>query len=89
VLEHSIAVTVTDSGIGITAEMLPHIFEPFVRDRHAMAVDSGAWASGLPSFESYPPTIPTSDRLTFDCVDSGQNRQGRCRREPVLQVLER
>jgi diguanylate cyclase (GGDEF)-like protein len=47
VLEHSITITVTDSGIGITAEMLPHVFELFVRDRHAMAVDSRGLGIGL------------------------------------------
>jgi diguanylate cyclase len=47
VLQHSIEITVTDSGIGISAEMLPHVFELFVRDRHAMAVDSRGLGIGL------------------------------------------
>jgi diguanylate cyclase (GGDEF)-like protein len=47
VLQQSIQVTVADSGIGITAEMLPSIFDLFVRDRRAMAVDSRGLGIGL------------------------------------------
>ena len=47
VLQHSIEITVADSGIGITAEMLPDIFDLFVRDRRAIAVDSRGLGIGL------------------------------------------
>lgn len=47
VVRHSIQIVVADSGIGIAAEMLPDIFELFVRDRRAMAVDSRGLGIGL------------------------------------------
>jgi len=44
---HSMAITVSDSGIGITPEALPYIFELFVRDPRAMALDSAGLGVGL------------------------------------------
>ena len=41
-----LVITVSDNGIGVTAETLPDIFEPFVQDAHAAAFDKGAWVSG-------------------------------------------
>ena len=39
--------TVSDTGIGITAETLPHVFEPFVQDAHAMVFDNRGLGIGL------------------------------------------
>jgi diguanylate cyclase (GGDEF)-like protein len=40
-------VTVSDSGIGITAQALPMVFEPFVQDTHAIGFHSGGMGIGL------------------------------------------
>ena len=42
-----LALTVVDNGIGITAETLPDIFEPFVQDAHATAFDKNGLGIGL------------------------------------------
>ena len=42
-----LTVTVSDNGIGITAETLPHVFEPFVQDAHAMLFDTRGLGIGL------------------------------------------
>ncbi|NMM05110.1 diguanylate cyclase [Polaromonas sp.] len=42
-----LALTVVDNGIGITAETLPDIFEPFVQDAHATAFDKSGLGIGL------------------------------------------
>jgi diguanylate cyclase (GGDEF)-like protein len=47
VREESLAITVADNGIGITAHALPHIFELFVRDEHAIALDKNGLGIGL------------------------------------------
>ena len=39
--------TVTDSGIGITRETLPNVFEPFVQDAHATAFNGDGLGIGL------------------------------------------
>ena len=39
--------TVADNGIGMTAEALPHIFEPFVQDAHSAAFDRSGLGIGL------------------------------------------
>lgn len=41
------AITVADSGIGISAEALPHIFDLFVQDAHALAFHKGGLGIGL------------------------------------------
>lgn len=46
-LRHSIAITVADNGIGMTEEVLPHVFDLFVRDTHAVALDSRGLGIGL------------------------------------------
>ena len=43
----SIEISVVDNGIGIDADVLPHIFELFVRDEQAIALDSGGVGIGL------------------------------------------
>ena len=43
----AVVVTVTDNGIGITAQALPHVFEMFVRDLHATEVHEGGLGVGL------------------------------------------
>ena len=40
-------VTISDNGIGISAEALPHLFQIFVQDAHAVAFDSGGLGIGL------------------------------------------
>lgn len=43
----TVSVTLADNGIGITAAALPHVFDMFVRDVHATAVDEGGLGIGL------------------------------------------
>jgi signal transduction histidine kinase len=43
----AVTLTVSDNGIGITAQALPHVFELFVQDEHAMAHDQGGLGIGL------------------------------------------
>jgi signal transduction histidine kinase len=43
----NVVVSVSDDGIGITAEALPHLFQIFVQDAHAVAFDSGGLGIGL------------------------------------------
>lgn len=43
----SVQLTIADNGIGITAEVLPHIFEPFVQDPRAVAFDAAGIGIGL------------------------------------------
>lgn len=42
-----LVLTVSDNGIGVTAETLPDIFEPFVQDAHAAAFEKGGLGIGL------------------------------------------
>jgi signal transduction histidine kinase len=42
-----LSITVSDSGIGITAEALPHVFELFAQDEHAAAHNQGGLGIGL------------------------------------------
>lgn len=44
---HGIVVTVSDSGIGITAQALPHVFDPFVQDTHAIGFNGAGLGIGL------------------------------------------
>lgn len=43
----TIMITVADNGIGITPDVLPHIFELFVQDERALALYSGGLGIGL------------------------------------------
>ncbi len=43
----SIVITVSDSGIGITEEALPHVFDPFVQDTHAIGFNGAGLGIGL------------------------------------------
>ena len=43
----AVVVTITDNGIGITAKALPHVFDMFVRDAHATAVNQNGLGIGL------------------------------------------
>lgn len=43
----SVELTVTDRGIGISAAVLPHVFETFVQDSHAVAFDGAGLGIGL------------------------------------------
>jgi diguanylate cyclase (GGDEF)-like protein len=45
--EDVIVLTVSDNGIGITAEALPRIFEPFVQDQHAIGFSGSGLGIGL------------------------------------------
>jgi signal transduction histidine kinase len=42
-----IEITIADNGIGISAEALPHVFELFVQDKHAVAVSRDGLGIGL------------------------------------------
>jgi signal transduction histidine kinase len=42
-----VVITVTDSGIGISAPALPHVFDLFVQDEHAASQDSSGLGIGL------------------------------------------
>lgn len=43
----SVVITLSDTGIGITAEALPHVFEPFLQDTHAIAFNDVGLGIGL------------------------------------------
>ena len=43
----SVALTVSDDGIGITPQMLPYVFEPFVQDIHALGFHGVGLGIGL------------------------------------------
>jgi diguanylate cyclase len=45
--DSSVVATVADNGIGITAEALPNIFEPFVQDVHATDFNASGLGIGL------------------------------------------
>ncbi|KQV92499.1 diguanylate cyclase domain-containing protein [Pelomonas sp. Root1237] len=47
VIDRVISVTVSDNGIGIVAEALPHVFDLFVQNEHAMAMHHGGLGIGL------------------------------------------
>jgi len=47
VAEDAVVMTVSDNGIGITAEALPRVFEPFVQDAHAVGFNGGGLGIGL------------------------------------------
>jgi diguanylate cyclase len=47
VLGDTLTISVSDNGIGITAQSLPHVFELFVQDQHATAHDQGGLGIGL------------------------------------------
>jgi signal transduction histidine kinase len=43
----TLQLTVADNGIGIAPEVLPHVFEPFVQDAHAVSFDGAGLGIGL------------------------------------------
>ncbi|MEO6022675.1 MAG: diguanylate cyclase [Burkholderiales bacterium] len=47
VFDHAMTITVSDNGIGITAEALPNIFDLFVQDTRTMAFHNGGLGIGL------------------------------------------
>lgn len=47
VVATNLVMTVSDDGIGITAQALPHVFEPFVQDAHAVEYDTAGLGIGL------------------------------------------
>ncbi|MBW3549593.1 MAG: sensor histidine kinase [Proteobacteria bacterium] len=47
VVDQSLVITVSDTGIGITAEALSQVFEPFVQEPHATGFNSGGLGIGL------------------------------------------
>jgi signal transduction histidine kinase len=47
ILDRVITITVSDNGIGISAEALPHIFDLFVQDTGALTRASGGLGIGL------------------------------------------
>jgi signal transduction histidine kinase len=47
VADDTVVVSVSDSGIGITAGALPEVFEPFVQDKHAIGFNGVGLGIGL------------------------------------------
>jgi signal transduction histidine kinase len=47
VIDETVVMSVSDSGIGITAEALPRLFEPFVQDKHAIGFNGAGLGIGL------------------------------------------
>ncbi len=47
VVDETVVVRVSDSGIGITAAVLPNVFEPFVQDLHAVGFNGAGMGIGL------------------------------------------
>ena len=47
VFDHAMTITVSDNGIGITAEALPNIFDLFVQDTRTLAFHNGGLGIGL------------------------------------------
>ena len=47
VIDEAVVMSVSDSGIGITAEVLPKVFEPFVQDKHAIGFNGVGLGIGL------------------------------------------
>lgn len=47
VIDGAVEVSVSDSGIGITAEALPKVFDPFVQDKHAIGFNGVGLGIGL------------------------------------------
>lgn len=47
VVDDVIVMTVSDNGIGITAEALPNVFDPFVQDPHAIGFSGVGLGIGL------------------------------------------
>ncbi len=47
VVDQEVIVKVSDSGIGMTAEVLPEVFEPFVQDTHAVVFNGAGMGIGL------------------------------------------
>jgi len=47
VVDRNIVMTVSDDGIGIAPEALPHVFEPFVQDAHATRFNGAGLGIGL------------------------------------------
>lgn len=47
IAEDAVVISVSDDGIGITAEALPHIFEPFMQDPHAVDFSGAGLGIGL------------------------------------------
>jgi signal transduction histidine kinase len=45
--EGTLAISVTDNGIGISAKALPHIFEPFMQEHRAASFDASGLGIGL------------------------------------------
>lgn len=43
----SVVLTLSDTGIGITAEALPHVFEPFLQEAHAVTFNDAGLGIGL------------------------------------------
>ena len=46
-VEDVLVLTVSDNGIGITAEALPRVFDPFVQDKHAIGFSGSGLRIGL------------------------------------------
>src|SRR5256885_49679 len=47
VVDEAVVITVSDNGIGIAADALPRVFEPFVQDAHAIGFNGAGLGIGL------------------------------------------
>jgi len=75
VVDGRLAIDVSDNGMGIPAELLPRIFEPFVqgeRKTHGSVGDIG----GRPCHSRY--RASRDERLPAGPPDAGKRRQRRC-----------
>ena len=67
--DHSMEIIVTDNGIGISAEALPHIFDLFVQDARALDHSSGGLGIGLAVVRE----LVEAHQGSVNCHSAGRN----------------
>jgi signal transduction histidine kinase len=66
----AVVVTIADNGIGISEKALPHVFEMFVRDQHAVEVNQGGLGIGLAVVRE----LVKAHEGTVTCASAGKNQ---------------